>query len=106
VSEDKIVAMSIDDASTWMRRWPDLLDGLAAEERRTIVTAVADNVLEGWQPSHADVQALVDVVCGKTSTEDYIRSVAPGASDIAREPSGRHAPGTSLRDRMSARVDP
>lgn len=67
--------MRIDDGSPWMRRWPDLLDGLTAEERRAVVGAVADNVLEGWQPSRADVQALVDVVCGKTSTADYIRSV-------------------------------
>jgi hypothetical protein len=67
--------MRIDDGSTWMRRWADLLDGLTAEERRAVVAAIADNVLEGWRPSRADVQALVDVVCGKTSTEDYIRSV-------------------------------
>lgn len=55
-----------------MQRWPELLDGLTAEQRRAVTTAVADNVLEGWQPSRADVQALVDVVCGKASTEDYI----------------------------------
>jgi hypothetical protein len=70
--------MSTGKGSTWTQRWPELLDGLTAEQRRAVTTAVADNVLEGWQPSRADVQALVDVVCGKTSTEDYIRSVRAG----------------------------
>ncbi|SPM34488.1 hypothetical protein MRAB57_2307 [Mycobacterium rhizamassiliense] len=40
-----------------------------------VITAVADNVLEGWRPSRADIQALVDVVCGKTTTEEYIDTV-------------------------------
>ena len=70
--------MSTGSGSTWRQRWPDLLDGLTAEQRRAVIAAVADNVLEGWQPSRADVQALVDVVIGKTSIEDYIRSVHAG----------------------------
>ncbi|MCA2304812.1 hypothetical protein JF770_14680 [Mycobacterium intracellulare] len=63
---------------SWMQRWPDLLDGLAADQRRAVVTAVTTNVLEGWRPSRADVEALVDVVCDRTSTEEYIRSVRAG----------------------------
>lgn len=70
--------MSTGNGSTWRQRWPELLDGLTAEQRRAVITAVADNVLEGWQPSREDIQALVDVVTGKTSTEDYIRSVHAG----------------------------
>lgn len=70
--------MSTGNGSDWRQRWPELLDGLTAEQRRAVITAVADNVLEGWRPSRADVQALVDVVIGKTSTEDYIRSVHVG----------------------------
>jgi hypothetical protein len=72
--------MSTGNGSTWRQRWPELLDGLTDEQRRAVTTAVADNVLEGWQPSREDIQALVDVVTGKTSTEDYIRSVRVGVS--------------------------
>jgi hypothetical protein len=79
-SEGKIAAMSTDNGSTWRQRWPDLLDGLNAEQRRAVITAVADNVLEGWQPNRDDIQALVDVVTGKTSPEEYIRGVRTGLS--------------------------
>ena len=72
--------MSTGNGSTWRQRWPELLDGLTAEQRRAVTTAVADNVLEGWQPTREDIQALVDVVTGKTSTEDYVRAVHTGAS--------------------------
>ncbi|MGA7133868.1 MAG: hypothetical protein WBZ15_16260 [Mycobacterium sp.] len=66
------------DGSTWLHRLPDRFDGLTAEQRRIVITAVADNVLEGWRPSRADIQALIDVVCGNTTTEEYINSVRTG----------------------------
>ena len=62
--------MSTGNKSTLRQRWPE----------RAVTTAVADNVLEGWQPTREDIQALVDVVTGKTSTEDYVRAVHTGAS--------------------------
>jgi hypothetical protein len=68
------------DGSTWLHRWPEFFDGLTAEQRHVVIMAVADNVLEGWRPSRRDVQALVDVVCGKTTTEDYINAVLTGAA--------------------------
>ena len=54
--------MSTGRGSTWLQRWPELLDGLTAEQRRAVMTAVADNVVDGWQPSRKDIQALVRVV--------------------------------------------
>jgi hypothetical protein len=74
-SEGKVVAMRHPDSSTWLHRWPDLFDGLTAEQRRIVITAVADNVLDGWRPRRADIQALVDVVCGNRTTEEYIDTV-------------------------------
>lgn len=68
------------DGSTWLHRWPDLFDGLSADQRRIVITAVADNVLEGWRPSRADIQAVIDVVCGNTTTEDYINAVRIGGA--------------------------
>ena len=68
------------DSSTWLHRWLDLFDGLTAEQHRAVTNAVADNVLEGRRPSRADIQALVDVVCGNTTTEDYINAVRTGSA--------------------------
>ena len=76
--KSRIVAVRNPDGSTWLHRWPDLFDGLTAEQRRIVITAVADNVLEGWRPSRADIQALIDVVCGNTTTEDYINALRTG----------------------------
>jgi hypothetical protein len=61
--------------STWAKRWPDVLDGLTSDERRVVIVAVADNVLEGWQPGREDIEALVDVVRGKCTTGEYIERV-------------------------------
>jgi hypothetical protein len=60
---------------SWTERWPDLLDGLTGDERRAVIVAVADNVLEGWEPERADIEALVDVVRGKCTTAEYIERV-------------------------------
>jgi hypothetical protein len=76
--KSKIVAMGNADGSTWLQRWPDLLAGLSAEQRRIVITAVTDGVLAGWRPSRADIGALVDVVCGNSTTEEYINTVRTG----------------------------
>lgn len=61
--------------STWTQRWADLFDGLTSDERRAVIVAVADNVLEGWEPERADIEALVDVVRGKCTAAEYIERV-------------------------------
>ncbi len=76
--KSRFIAVRNPDGSTWLHRWPDLFDGLTAEQRHVVMVAVADNVLEGWRPSRADIRALVDVVCGETTTEDYINAVRTG----------------------------
>jgi len=67
----------IDELSgqSWTERWPDLLDGLTGIERRAVMNAVADNVLEGWRPRRTDIEALVDVVRGNCTTAEYIERV-------------------------------
>ena len=40
-----------------------------------MIVAVADNVLEGWEPERADIEALVDVVRGKCTAAEYIEQV-------------------------------
>jgi hypothetical protein len=78
--ESKIIAMRNPDGSPWLQRWPELFDGLTAEQHRAVTNAVADNILEGWRPSRDDIQALIDVVCGNTTTEDYINAVRTGSA--------------------------
>jgi Antitoxin VbhA len=71
----RICSISEVSGSTWTKRWSDVLDGLTSDERRVVIVAVADNVLEGWQPERADIEALVDVVRGKCTTREYIERV-------------------------------
>jgi hypothetical protein len=59
----------------WAEEWRDILVGLTSEDRRAVINAVADNVLEGWRPNRADIEALVDVVRGKCTTAEYIERV-------------------------------
>lgn len=73
--QGRICCISDFTGSMWTERWPDLFDGLASDERRVVITAVADNVLEGWQPEREDIEALVDVVRGKCTTREYIERV-------------------------------
>jgi len=63
-----------------MQRWADLFEGLTSDERRAVIVAVADNVLEGWEPERADIEALVDVVRGKCTTAEYIEQVRRDSS--------------------------
>ena len=77
----KIWLMSSPKIGTWMQRWPDLLDGLSNDQRRAVTNAVASNVLEGWDPSRAHIQALVDLARGDITIDDYTASVR--ASSVA-----------------------
>jgi len=67
----------ISDSSSfaWNEQWPDILVGLTSEDRRAVINAVADNVLEGWRPHRVDIEALADVVRGRCTTEEYIERV-------------------------------
>ena len=73
--QGRICCISELSGSTWPERWPDLFDRLTSDERRVVIDAVADNVLEGWQPEREDREALVDVVRGKCTTREYIARV-------------------------------
>jgi hypothetical protein len=71
----RICCISELSGSTWTKRWPDLFNHLTSDERRVVIIAVADNVLEGWQPEREGIEALVDVVRGKCTTTEYIERV-------------------------------
>lgn len=55
----------------WKQQCSDLLEGLNSDDRRVITNAVATNVLEGWEPNRAEIQALIDVVRGDITAEEY-----------------------------------
>ncbi len=54
----------------------DTLQQLTADERRAVETAVADNVLEGWDPSLADISRLARLAAGEIAFEDYYVEIA------------------------------
>lgn len=53
----------------------DALAGLSEEQRRLVDTAVSDNVLEGWDPTPADLGLLTDYAAGKMTAEQYRAAV-------------------------------
>jgi hypothetical protein len=73
--QGRICCISDFSGSKWTERWPDFFDGVASDERRVVIIAVADNVLEGWQPEREDIEALFDVMRGKCTTREYIERV-------------------------------
>jgi hypothetical protein len=71
----RMICISDSSGFAWTEQWPDILVGLTSEERRAVINAVADNVLEGWRPHRVDIEALADVVRGRCTTEEYIERV-------------------------------
>lgn len=57
----------------------DTLQRLTAEDRRAVETAVADNVLEGWEPSPADVGRLAQLAAGDITFDEYRASIGETA---------------------------
>ena len=68
--QGRICFINESSGPSWTARWPDVLDGLTEDERRAVVVAVADNILEGWEPERADIEALFDVVRGRCTTAE------------------------------------
>lgn len=58
-------------AALW-RRVDALSADLTPAGRAAIRTAIADNVLSGWNPSDDAITRLVDYAAGKTSMADYL----------------------------------
>ncbi|WP_301150467.1 hypothetical protein [Mycobacterium simiae] len=60
-------------------RWPELFAGLSPDKRRIVNNAIASSVLEGWEPSRADVEAVIEVATGRARAEDYLANLPYGA---------------------------
>jgi hypothetical protein len=59
----------------WAQRWPELFVGLTTSQSRILNYVIADNVLEGWQPTQADIEDLIGFVRGDIAIDDYIARV-------------------------------
>ena len=64
----------------WVREFPDLLAQLDDRQARALHNAIANNVLEGYQPTRADVADQVDVILGRITDDELI------ARTLARTP--------------------
>lgn len=63
--------------SQWTRRWPELFAGLSDTQVRGIVTAIDNNVLEGWDPHREDIEFLTRSARGEfTEDEEIAEAVA------------------------------
>lgn len=75
--------MGQDFEAWWQRRWPDLFAGLSDEHKRIVNNAIANNVLEGWEPTRGQVEGLVNVVRGELGAEEHIANVCARTRSVA-----------------------
>lgn len=55
------------------RRWPELFEQLDAEQRRSVVGALASGWHEGFEPTREDVENLTDRARGAIDGAEYRR---------------------------------
>ena len=60
-------------------RWPDLFEGLDAEQRRSVVQALANGWHEGWVPNREDVEILTDSARGSIDFDGVRRRALDSA---------------------------
>lgn len=63
--------------SRWQSQWAELFEGLSAGEVRAVTDAVANNVLEGWQPTRAEIALLCDHAAGRIGFDEYAARSVP-----------------------------
>lgn len=60
-------------------RWPGVFEGLADEQRRNVVEALAANWHEGWVPHRGGVARLTALVGGDITCEEYVAQTVSAA---------------------------
>jgi hypothetical protein len=70
--------------SSWQSQWPELFEGLSADEVRAVTDAVANNVLEGWQPTRAEIALLCDQAAGRVGFDEYATRSVPASQPKQR----------------------
>ncbi|GAA1482361.1 hypothetical protein GCM10009624_28010 [Gordonia sinesedis] len=73
--------------SQWTRQWPDLFDGLSEAQVSSLITAIDNGVLEGWEPHREDIAFLVRSARGEFTEGD---EVAEAVAMVSRRRT-RHA---------------
>lgn len=76
-------------ALRWPSRYPDLFAGLTDEQAVSVHDAIANGVLEGWNPTHDDVAEQCAHAGGRLSVEQVVASAR--ASAAARTRAARDA---------------
>ena len=59
----------------WVRAYPDLFGQLDDRQARALHNAIANNVLEGYQPARADIADQVDVILGRITGDELTARV-------------------------------
>lgn len=64
------------------RRWPELFEQLDAEQRRSVVGALAVSWHEGWLPEREHVENLTDYMRGAIDKQEYFRRARSTARNV------------------------
>jgi hypothetical protein len=55
--------------------WTDLVETLLDGDRRAVMAAIANSILEGWRPKRRSVELLVAYATGALTMEEYRRRI-------------------------------
>lgn len=58
--------MNHDPSLDWQQRYAHLLDALPAATRQQLIDSIQSNVIEGFEPTEADVRFFVNVALGRS----------------------------------------
>ncbi|MGJ0121718.1 hypothetical protein ACQ7HM_21155 [Williamsia sp. MIQD14] len=64
----------------WPSRYPELFADLTDAQARSVHNAIANGVLEGWEPTRADVAEQCDAAAGRIGIEEIVSRARGGAA--------------------------
>ncbi|ETD30951.1 hypothetical protein W823_21815 [Williamsia sp. D3] len=69
----------------WAVRYPDLFAELTIEQKWSVHNTIANNEMEGWEPTRDNVADLIALTRGDITLEEYVRRGRAGLA--AKRPS-------------------
>lgn len=57
----------------WAVRYPDLFAELTIEQKWSVHNTIANNEMEGWEPTRDNVADLIALTRGDITLEEYVR---------------------------------
>lgn len=62
--------------------WPDLFEGLSADQKAAVQQVFATEYLSGWSPNRAAVEELIAFTRGQIDFDAYLSRATESAADL------------------------